>query len=84
MSQEEQIPASPAQMARVIFEFDPATGHSGWKTEGAFPLEKLVNLLEVAKCVFVQQQLAQAAQAQALMNGRRVLMPDGSLPPPTS
>ena len=84
MSQEEQISLAPPQIARVIFEFDPATGHSGWRTEGAFPLDKLVNLLEVAKVVFVQQQLAQAAQAQALTNGRRVLMPDGSLPPPTS
>jgi hypothetical protein len=73
--------AQPPAPPRCTFEFDPATGAVGWRVEGHFPLPFLVNALEMAKNLFVAQQVQGARAA-----GRPgLLLPDGSpaglLPP---
>jgi hypothetical protein len=69
---------APEPRPALVFEYDPQTGAVGWKVEGRFPLPPLVNALELAKAVFVGQQLAGAARGRP----SGLVLPDGTPAPP--
>jgi hypothetical protein len=67
---------------RLIFEFDPETGGVSWRQEtNNFPLPILINALEMAKHVYMGQQVGAMMAQQQQRVQKSIVLPDGSLPP---
>ena len=66
----------------ITFEFDPKTNAVTWQAKPGFPANLAVNALELAKYYFLEMQIAQMQAAMAALAKNRVVMPDGSIPPP--
>ena len=75
---------TPTKVARVIFEFDPATCAERFVFEGNYPIPFLVNQLEICKSTLIQRQLAMMMQQAQEAAQQGLVLPDGSLAKPHS
>ena len=71
---------APKIVASFVIILDEA-GNCSTKIEGQFPGHVLALALEVQKAKIVQQILGAEMQARAQAMSKRVLMPDGTVPP---